>query len=125
MVMNRKIFGIENKFMRIIKACKNSIDGLTVACKEEAAFRQILLLVCAGLPLAFIVSNAWVERIILILPLALCVIVELLNTAIENICDKVTTDYDLFIKKAKDLGSAAQFICQALLVLIWLTYFVM
>lgn len=116
-----KIFNIES----ILHATVNSLDGFKAAFKEEHAVREILFLSSIGIPLAFWIADSFLSAILLVIPFFLCLIVELLNTAIENICDRITTDYDLFIKKAKDMGSTAQFISQALLVLTWLIYFVM
>ena len=48
---------------------------------------------------------------------------EIMNTAIEKLCDKVTTDINPDIKKIKDLSSAAVFLVLTLLVIIFLVTF--
>lgn len=107
---------------QLLLATRNSLAGIKVAFCEEHAVREILFLSVFGIPTAFWMADNFVSAIILIIPFFICLIVEFLNTAIENICDRITTDYDLFIKKAKDLGSAAQFISQGLLLLTWLGF---
>ena len=61
-------------------------------------------------PIAFFIDVTHVERILLVISLLIVLITELLNTAIEKLCDHVSTDIHLLIGRAKDIGSAAVFI---------------
>ena len=92
---------------RVWKAFFYSISGFKLAFKDEAAFRQELLLVlvlsslCLFLPLPI-----WLKALILFSHV-LILIVELLNTAVESIVDMVSPEFHLDAKKAKDTGSSA------------------
>lgn len=110
-------------FKRILLACLYSFHGFRAAWKEEAAFRQIFLMFCLAMAGALIFTESWTGRILLILPAWICVIVELLNTAIENVVDLYTDKWHPLAKKAKDLGSAAQLASQLLLLFVWGSYF--
>lgn len=59
---------------------------------------------------------------LLALPLVICLLVELLNSAIENAIDRISLEKHPLSKKAKDMGSAAQFLAQTFLVGTWATY---
>ena len=95
---------------RLFKATINSWHGLVACTKSEAAFREELVLLAIGVPLAFYVTSDAGERFALIGVLFFLLIVELLNTAIEKLSDRVTRDNDPLIKRAKDMGSAAIFL---------------
>ena len=95
---------------RLFKATINSWHGLVACAKSEAAFREELALLAVGVPLAFVITGDTGERFALIGVLFLLLIVELLNTAIETLSDRVTRDPDPLIKKVKDMGSAAIFL---------------
>ncbi|HMA55751.1 MAG TPA: diacylglycerol kinase [Pseudolabrys sp.] len=92
---------------RIWRAAINSWNGLVAITRSEAAFRQELALLAIGIPLAFILTPAAAERFALIGVIVFALIVELLNTAIEKLSDRVTRDSDPAIKHVKDMGSAA------------------
>ena len=96
-----------------------SLDGYRAAWRDEEAFRQIVILLAAGIPLAFLLGRNWAETVLLVLPLVLCVIVELFNTAVENVVDRISLDMHPLSKKAKDMGSAAQFTAQLFLAFVW------
>lgn len=108
--------------VRLVHALRYSLDGLRATWKDEEAFRQIVLLCLVGIPLALYLGGSWAERVLLILPLVLCVVVELLNTAIENLVDLVSPEWHPLAKKAKDMGSAAQFVCQIFWACVWLGF---
>jgi len=95
---------------RLLKATINSWHGLIACTKSEAAFREELALLIVGIPLAFWLTHDTGERFALIGVLFFLLIVELLNTAIEKLADRVTRDTDPLIKRVKDMGSAAIFL---------------
>lgn len=107
---------------RIFKAAKYSFQGLQAALKYEAAFRQELLLCLVLAPVAFILGNSALEILFLLSTLFLLLITELLNSAMETLADRLCQNYDPLIGRAKDLGSAAVFICLSLIAVVW-TYF--
>jgi diacylglycerol kinase (ATP) len=92
---------------RLAPALRISLQGLASTWTSESAFRQELTL---GLPLILLAWSTEPDRWIALL-LTACVIlvwvVELLNTGLEALCDRVTTEIDPAIQKAKDAGSAA------------------
>jgi diacylglycerol kinase (ATP) len=92
---------------RIWRATINSWNGLVAVTRSEAAFRQELALLVVGVPLAFFLTANVGERVTLVGVIVFTLIVELLNTAIEKLSDRVTRDHDPAIKRIKDMGSAA------------------
>jgi diacylglycerol kinase (ATP) len=95
---------------RLLQATINSWHGLVACTRSEAAFREELMLLAAGIPLAFFLTGDAGERFALIGTLVFVLIIELLNTAIEKLADRVTREPDPQIKRVKDMGSAAIFL---------------
>jgi diacylglycerol kinase (ATP) len=92
---------------RLLRAAINSWNGFRFALRSEAAFRQELAMFVPAVPLAFFVAqDAW-KRLALIGVLMLLLVVELLNTAIEKLSDRVNLAIDPQIGRVKDMGSAA------------------
>ena len=104
---------------RIINATGYSMKGLKSAWINEAAFRQELVLVLALMPLAGWLGNSLNEILLLICISWLVVIVEVLNSAIEAVVDRIGSEHHELSGRAKDLGSAAVFIALALTALVW------
>ena len=104
---------------RVIRATGFSIQGLQLAWKHEAAFRQELLLAAIMLPIALLVEVTTVERVLLILGLFLVLIVELLNSAIEAVVDRISDELHPLSGRAKDIASAAVFMSLAFCGLTW------
>ena len=105
---------------RLWRATINSWNGLVAAAQSEQAFREELLLLAIGVPLAFFLTADAGKRLALIGALVFILIVELLNTAIEKLCDRVTRDQDLALKRIKDMGSAAILLSSLLAGAVWL-----
>ena len=101
--MLARVDGVERLWQAVI----NSWNGLVAVTRSEAAFRQELALLAVGVPLAFFLTADVGERFALIGVIVFILIVELLNTAIEKLSDRVTRDNDPAIKHVKDMGSAA------------------
>lgn len=104
---------------RVIRATGFSIQGLKLAWKNEAAFRQELILAAIMLPIALIVDVTSVERVLLILGLFLVLIVELINSAIEAVVDRISDEFHPLSGQAKDIASAAVFMSLAFCGLTW------
>ncbi|AVP93815.1 MULTISPECIES: diacylglycerol kinase [Aeromonas] len=104
---------------RIINATGYSMKGLKSAWINEAAFRQELVLVLALMPLAGWLGDSLNEILLLICISWLVVIVEVLNSAIEAVVDRIGSEHHELSGRAKDLGSAAVFIALALNALVW------
>jgi diacylglycerol kinase (ATP) len=105
---------------RLLRAVVNSWNGLRFALGSEAAFRQELAVFVPAVPLAFfIAADPW-KRLALIGVLMLLFVVELLNTAIEKLCDRVNSEIDPQIGRVKDMGSAAVGITLLVAGAVWL-----
>jgi diacylglycerol kinase (ATP) len=105
---------------RIIRATINTLNGLRSATATEAAFRQELIALAIAVPLAFVIAtDRWTFVLLVGVVLAL-LIVELLNTAIEKLADRITLDQDPVIGRVKDLGSAAVGVTLLLVGFVWL-----
>jgi|HubBroStandDraft_6_1064221.scaffolds.fasta_scaffold270021_2 diacylglycerol kinase (ATP) len=105
---------------RLIQAVRNSWNGVRFALRSEAAFRQELAVFVPAVPLAFFITeDAW-KRLALIGILMLLFVVELLNTAIEKLSDRVTPAIDPQIGRVKDMGSAAVGLTLLMAGAIWL-----
>ena len=105
---------------RLLSATINSWHGLIACARSEAAFREELVLLVAGVPLAFYLTGDAGERFALVGTLFFVLIIELLNTAIEKLADRVTRDTDPLIKRVKDMGSAAIFLSLGVAGAVWL-----
>jgi len=104
---------------RIVAASRYSMQGLTLAWKSEHAFRQELVVSAPAAVIAFLLPVSDLEKLALIAALALVLIVELLNSAIEAVVDRISLERHPLSKNAKDLGSAAVFIAVTLAAFIW------
>ena len=104
---------------RLVNATFFSLAGLRAAWRNEAAFRQECALAAVLTPAAFWLGQTAVERSLLIGTCWLVLIVELLNSAVEAVVDRVGTDHHKLSGRAKDLGSAAVFVSLALTALVW------
>lgn len=104
---------------RIWNAAIYSIAGIRATWKNEAAFRQELILCVFLVPAALWVGHTAVERALLIGSCLLVLIVELLNSAIEAVVDRIGADMHKLSGRAKDMGSAAVFISLWMTVICW------
>jgi diacylglycerol kinase (ATP) len=112
-------FKSKSGFKRIFSAVFYSIDGFRAAWKHEHAFRQELMIAVPGIVIAFFLQVTSLERLALIAVLLLVLIIELLNSAIEAVVDRVSLDRNPLSKNAKDLGSAAVMLAFFLALATW------
>lgn len=112
--------GIGAEIQRLIHAARCSLAGLRSAFASEAAFRLEVFLTAPLVVLAFMLADSGAELAMLLLALALVWIVELLNTAIEAVVDRIGPETHALSGKAKDVGSAAVFVATVVAGLIWL-----
>ncbi len=92
---------------RLINALGYSRDGLSAAWKNEAAFREEVLLATIAIPLAIYLGKTGVDRALMVGSILLILIVEILNSAVEAVVDKASPEKSELAKRAKDMGSAA------------------
>jgi len=114
----------EKGIVRILKATRYSMMGLRTAFLNEAAFRQLVLINVILQPIALSLDVSRAERAILMVVPLLSLAIELLNTAVENVVDRVSMELHPLSKNAKDMGSAAQFIGLVMIVVAWLVILV-
>ncbi|WP_194438604.1 diacylglycerol kinase [Vibrio fluminensis] len=104
---------------RIVDATGYSIKGLGAAWKHEAAFRQEVALLAILSIVAYCLPVGVVERVLMIGSVAIVVIVELLNSAIEAVVDRVGSEWHELSGRAKDIGSAAVLVALLLALFTW------
>ena len=105
---------------RILNATQYSIAGFKAAFQNEAAFRQIVLINIVLIPTSCFLQVSRVEHAMMIAVCLFALIVELFNSAIEAVVDRVSLDQHPLSKNAKDMGSAAQFVALAIIFFTWL-----
>lgn len=106
---------------RIVRAAGYSWTGLQTAYRSESAFRQEAWLSAAMLPAAFWLGRDWIEVTLLAGTVVLVLIVELLNSGIEAVVDRVSFELHDLSKRAKDYGSAAVLLSLLLAGGVWMT----
>jgi len=109
----------KNQLGRILEATGHSINGLKACWQNEAAFRQNAALAFSLFIASFFVAKSPDQWLILVLPLVLLLVIELINSAIETTVDRIGTERHDLSGRAKDMGSAAVFLCLVLVGLCW------
>jgi diacylglycerol kinase (ATP) len=104
---------------RLVNALNYSLSGLLLAWRDEAAFRQEVILAIVLVPVAFMVPVDMTQRVLLVASVMLVLVVEMINSAIEATVDRVSLDIHPLAKRAKDMGSAAVLLALMNAILIW------
>jgi diacylglycerol kinase (ATP) len=105
---------------RLVHACLNSWNGLRTAYAGESAFRQEIWAGLVLVPAAFWLGRGPLEIALLVAAVLLVLIVELLNSAVETVVDRVSLEWHELSKRAKDIGSAAVLLALLLCGGLWL-----
>ncbi len=105
---------------RLLRAFGYSFQGFRHAWREEAAFRQEVMLSLLIIPAGLYLGRSGVERALLVSPMLLILVVEILNSAVEAVVDRGGTERHPLAGMAKDMGSAAVMLSFALLGTVWL-----
>ncbi len=105
---------------RAWRATVNSWNGLAFAIRSEQAIREELAALVLSAPLAWLIGTTAARRVEMVAVILLLLVVELLNTAIEKLADRLTSDHDPQIGRVKDMGSAAVGMALLIAALIWL-----
>jgi len=103
----------------IIKAVIWSMAGIKAAWKNEQAFRWEAIIVLLMMPVGLWLGRTAVERALLIASYMSILIIELLNSAVEAVVDRIGPERHELSKRAKDLGSAAAFISMITAAVVW------
>lgn len=104
---------------RVWNALHYSLDGLKAAYQHEDAFRQELILACILIPLALYLPVNGFSKALMICSVFLVLVVELMNSAIEAVVDRVSLENHHLAKRAKDIGSAAVLISLINMAVVW------
>ena len=104
---------------RVIRAAGFSWKGFKEAFRNEAAFRQELGLTLLLVPVAFWLGESALERALMIGMWLLVPVVELINSGIEAVVDRISDEHHPLAGRAKDVGSAAVFLAIANAGIVW------
>ena len=104
---------------RVWNALHYSMAGLRAAYRHEDAFRQELLLSVLLISASFFLPVNGLGRALMIGSVLLVLIVELLNSVVEAVVDRVSLEHHFLSKRAKDVGSAAVLLALINVVVIW------
>jgi len=115
--MLRKVLEVLNR--RTIVAGQNSLQGLKDAFANEEAFKVQSILCLFLIPLALSIAENYLQLLLLLCSLFLVLIVELLNTSIEMVVDRIGTEFHKLSGRAKDIGSAAVCLSMVVFILVW------
>lgn len=111
--------GSNKGLMRIVRATGYSLQGLAAVFRHEAAFRQELLLSVVLIPAGLWLGRDGLERALLVGVVLQVLVVELLNSGLEALVDRVSEDHHELSGRAKDAGSAAVFVSLLLVAVVW------
>jgi diacylglycerol kinase (ATP) len=105
---------------RFWRATINSWRGLEFAVRSEQAVREEVIALLLSLPASWLIGATVMRRVELVAAVVLVLAIELLNTAIEKLADRLTTEHDPQIGRVKDMGSAAVGVALVMAGLFWL-----
>ena len=109
-----------DRIRRRVLATKYAFSGIRLAWKNETSFRQECVLLFIALIIAPFIASSVLEYIMLIGTILLVLMTELINSAVESVCDRVTTENDALIRRAKDYCAAAVFVSLVFAGITWL-----
>jgi diacylglycerol kinase (ATP) len=112
-------FKSKSGLKRVIAACSYSMAGLKTAWQNEHAFRQEMLVAVIGTVTALSMKISAFEKLMLVAVLVFVLIVELINSALEAVVDRISLEHHPLSKNAKDLGSAAVALAIGIAVAAW------
>ncbi len=104
---------------RIWNAFGYSLDGLSEAWRHENAFRQEVWLALVLIPAAFFIPVGGLGKALMVGSVLLVLVVELLNSAIEAVVDRISLEHHHLAKRAKDAGSAAVMLSLVNVAAVW------
>lgn len=104
---------------KMLRALRWSLMGIGTAFRHESSFRLECYAFVVLAPLSFVLGATAVERLLLLGSLMMVLSAELLNSAIEQVVDKISPEFAVFAGRAKDMGSAAVFITLLNVLAVW------
>lgn len=124
---NTPLYGQKEKLSphrRLMNASRYSYKGLRSTFYREQAFRFEIYAFLFAIPLSTLVAKNAVEYLLLLGSMVAVMIVELLNTGIELIVDRVSREHHELSGRAKDAGSAAVFLMILVSLCCWIVIFI-
>lgn len=106
-------------FPRLVNAASCSMNGLKCCFRTEEAFRLEVFFAVVLIPLGLWIGEDAVEKSLLAGSVMLLMLVELLNTAVERVVDRISKDHHVLSGEAKDLGSAAVLVAMVITGMVW------
>ena len=113
-------FKTKRGIARLLAACRNTWDGLSWAWRSEAAFRQEVVVIAIATVVALLLPVSGFQKLVLVGVLVLVLIIEIINSAIEAIVDRISLERHPLSKVANDMGSAAVALTLLLALATWL-----
>jgi diacylglycerol kinase (ATP) len=110
----------KNGFTRLWNALFYSLDGLSAAFRHEDAFRQEVLMALILIPIAVHAPATGAGKALMVASVLLVLIVELINSGIEAVTDRISLEDHVLAKRAKDMGSAAVMLALVNVPIVWL-----
>lgn len=107
-------------FGRLWSALFYSLDGLSAAFRHEDAFRQEVLLALILVPIALHTPASGVGKALMVASVLLVLVIELVNSSIESVTDRVSLEDHVLAKRAKDMASAAVMVSLINVPVVWL-----
>ena len=107
-------------FTRLWNGVFYSLDGLSAAFRYEGTFRAEVLMALVLIPIGLHAPASGIGRAMMVASVLLVLIVELINTAIESVTDRISLEDHVLAKRAKDMGSAAVMIALIDVPAVWL-----
>jgi len=104
---------------RILNAGGYSWKGICSAYEHEAAFRQELWIATALIPAGIYLGETMLDKAILVCSVLFVLVVELLNSAIESVVDRISDEHHELAGRAKDMGSAAVLFALIITAIAW------
>ena len=104
---------------KLYYACIYSAKGLKACYQSEFAFRMEVWLAIVLIPIGYLLGESKVERALLILPIFIVLIVEMLNSAIEAMVDRISMEHHELSGFAKDVASAAVLFSLIIFLVTW------
>ncbi len=108
-------------FERIVNAFKFTLKGIRSAWSNEEAFRQEALVLILVIPAGLLIGETFVQKGLFVCVWLLVLVIELLNSAIESVVDRIGYEKHPLSGQAKDMGSAAVFIGISISVIVWIS----
>jgi len=92
--------------IKVIKSFGWAINGIKTVWREEINFRLECFIALAVIILAFILNFSFSELLAVMISVVLVLTAEIINTAVEDLCNKIEPNQDPLIGKIKDTMAA-------------------